>query len=119
MRKKTLLLAVLAFIICQASTLTLPSQPQQWSAKADTTKTDTVKADTVAVDTTKADTTKAEKPKKETEYDKIVKKGGTVLNGLFTVRHIEDKYYFEVPDSLLGRLILCVNRFTAVPQNFG
>ena len=41
------------------------------------------------------------------------------MKGLFTVRHIEDKYYFEVPDSMLGRMILCVNRFTAVPQNFG
>ena len=83
-------------------------------AKSDTIKQDTVKHDSIA-----ADTAKVEKPKKETEYEKIVKKGGTVMKGLFTVRHIEDKYYFEVPDSMLGRMILCVNRFTAVPQNFG
>ena len=83
-------------------------------AKSDTIKQDTVKHDSIA-----ADTAKVEKTKKETEYEKIVKKGGTVMKGLFTVRHIEDKYYFEVPDSMLGRMILCVNRFTAVPQNFG
>ena len=83
-------------------------------AKSDTIKQDTIKQDTIAVDTAKVTP-----PKKETEYEKIVKKGGTVLNGLFTIRHIEDKYYFEVPDSMLGRMILCVNRFTAVPQNFG
>ena len=83
-------------------------------AKSDTIKQDTIKQDTIAVDTAKVTP-----PKKETEYEKIVKKGGTLLKGLFTVRHIEDKYYFEVPDSMLGRMILCVNRFTAVPQNFG
>ena len=82
-------------------------------------KSDTIKQDTVKHDSIAADTAKVEKPKKETEYEKIVKKGGTVMKGLFTVRHIEDKYYFEVPDSMLGRMILCVNRFTAVPQNFG
>ena len=82
--------------------------------QADTVKQDTIKKDSIA-----ADTAKVAKPKKETEYEKIVKKGGTITKGLFTVRHVEDKYYFEVPDSMLGRLILCVNRFTAVPQNFG
>ena len=87
-----------------------------------------VKADTLSKDTTVIDTTKVEKedikPKtkkepKETEYQKIIKKGGTITDGLFRVRHIEDKYYFEVPDSMIGRYILCVTRFTAVPQNFG
>ena len=95
--------------------LTTTIQARQFHvAKSDTIKQDTVRQDSIA-----ADTAKVEKPKKETEYEKIVKKGGTVMKGLFTVRHIEDKYYFEVPDSMLGRLILCVNRFTAVPQNFG
>jgi len=87
-------------------------------AQADTLKTDTLKlkTDTVAVDTTKA---KGKKKPAESEYQKLIKKGGTVLKGLVTMRHIEDKYYFEVPDSLLGRLLLCVTRFTAVPQGFG
>ena len=65
----------------------------------------------------RADTLKAEK--KESEYEKLLKKGGTEQKGMFTVRKIEGKYYFEVPDSLLGRLFLCVTRFTAVPQGFG
>ena len=87
--------------------------------------TDTLETDTVAVDTLKAnnnepaDTTKTKKKKDESEYEKLLKKGGTALEGLFTVRHIEDNYYFEVPDSMLGRLLLCVTRFTAVPQGFG
>lgn len=56
--------------------------------------------------------------KKETEYEKLVKKGGFSKEGLFTVRHIKDKWYFEVPDSQLGRLLLVVTRFDAVPQGF-
>lgn len=78
--------------------------------------------DSIPADSLKADTLKAEKkaPKKEeTEYQKLVKKGGSTQEGLFLLRHIEDKYYFEVPDSMLGRLMLCVSRFTAVPQDFG
>ena len=35
------------------------------------------------------------------------------------MRHIDDKWYFEVPDSLLGRYLMCVTRYTAVPQNYG
>ena len=86
-------------------------------------KADTLNKDTTVIDTTKVDKedvkSKNKKEPKETEYQKLIKKGGTVTDGLFRVRHIEDKYYFEVPDSMIGRYILCVTRFTAVPQNFG
>ena len=86
-------------------------------------KADTLNKDTTVIDTTKVDKedvkSKTKKEPKETEYQKLIKKGGTVTDGLFRVRHIEDKYYFEVPDSMIGRYILCVTRFTAVPQNFG
>ena len=80
---------------------------------------DTIAKDTVAADTAKVDAGKKDEKKTETEYEKIVKKGGSTQTGLLTVRHIEDKYYFEVPDSLLGRMLLCVSRFTGVPQDFG
>ena len=51
-------------------------------------------------------------------YHKVVKEGGSVREGLFTVRHIKDDWYLEVPDELLGRMLLCVTRFTSVPQDF-
>ena len=51
-------------------------------------------------------------------YHKVVKEGGSVRDGLFTVRHIKDDWYLEVPDSLLGRMMLAVTRFSSVPQNF-
>jgi hypothetical protein len=51
-------------------------------------------------------------------YHKVVKEGGSVSEGLCTVRHIKDNWYWEVPDSLLGRMMLAVTRFAGVPQGF-
>ncbi|WP_028896142.1 zinc-dependent metalloprotease [Prevotella sp. HUN102] len=62
---------------------------------------------------------KKDKKDKLSDYEKLIKKGGSVEEGLFTVRHIEDKWYVEVPDSVLGRYMLAVTRFSSVPQNFG
>ena len=57
--------------------------------------------------------------KKKNEYEELMKKRGSVQKGLFTVRHIDDKWYFEVPDSMLGRYVLAVTRLTSVPQGTG
>ena len=51
-------------------------------------------------------------------YHKVIKEGGSVREGMFAVRHIKDDWYLEVPDELLGRMLLCVTRFTSVPQGF-
>lgn len=47
------------------------------------------------------------KPYKEVITDKAV-----TLQGLFTVHRVEGKYYFEIPDSLLGREVLAVVRLS-------
>ena len=73
----------------------------------------------IPIDSAKTAKDSIDKKKKKDEYAELIKKGGTVKEGLFTVRHIEDKWYFEIPDSLLGRYLMCVTRYTAVPQNFG
>lgn len=54
------------------------------------------------------------KPYKEVITGKAVSK-----TGLFTVHKVEDKYYFEIPDSLFGREILSVVRFAKVPAGAG
>ena len=63
-------------------------------------------------DTTKQDVKKGKATEKEKEkpsaYDQLVKKKGSVQQGLFTVRHIDDQWYFEVPDSVIGRYLLAV-----------
>lgn len=81
-----------------------------------------LKADTIAKDSTAKDSTATDSVKgkeKKGEFYDLIKKDSTFRTGLFTVRHIEDKYYFEVPDSLLGRYLLAVTRFTSVPQGLG
>ena len=69
------------------------------------------------------DSKKAEKEKKKeakkTDYEKLVAKGGSYQKGIIHVRHIEDKWYMEIPDSVIGRLFLVVSRFTGTPQGLG
>jgi hypothetical protein len=43
-------------------------------------------------------------------YSKLIKPDAITRQGLFTVHKVSDKYYFEIPDSLLGRDILVVTR---------
>lgn len=83
----------------QASGTSLP----EFGKKSLVVREDTVKKDTV---------------KKETAYEKLLKEGGSECEGMFTVRHIKNDWYFEVPDSMLGQLLLVVTRFKAVPQGF-
>ena len=58
------------------------------------------------------------KKEKPSAYEKLIKEGGSMTEGMCTVRHIKNNWYFEVPDSLMGRLMLAVTRFRAVPQGF-
>ena len=75
-----------------------------------------IENDTIAVQSDCCVDSAAEK--KESPYEKLIKEGGSVREGLFTVRHIKDDWYLEVPDSLLGRMLLAVTRFTSTPQGF-
>jgi hypothetical protein len=54
------------------------------------------------------------RPYKEVITDKAITK-----KGLFTVHKVDDKYYFEIADSVLGREILAVTRFIKVPGGGG
>lgn len=71
-----------------------------------------VKPNTAATGS-KADTAKpapAVKP-----YDKVITSKVITRKGLFTVHSIDDSYYLEIPDSLLGREILLVSRIAKSP----
>jgi hypothetical protein len=116
--KKNFIVAML-FLMGQQATFAVTNP-------ADTTQTKPVVCDSTH---THCDST-AVKPKKNSccedttvtdhtdPYHKIVKEKGSVRYGLFTVRHIKDDWYLEVPDSLLGRMMLAVTRFTSTPQGF-
>jgi hypothetical protein len=48
-------------------------------------------------------------------YTEIITAKAKTDKGLFSTHKVEDKYYFEIPDSLLGREILVVNRISKAP----
>ena len=45
-------------------------------------------------------------------YKEVITDKAKTDEGLFSVHRIEDKYFFEIPDALLGRDILVVNRIS-------
>ncbi|MEN7549725.1 zinc-dependent metalloprotease [Rapidithrix thailandica] len=53
------------------------------------------------------------KPYKDIITDKAISD-----EGMFTVHKVEEKYYFEIPDSLLEREILVISRISGTVQNF-
>lgn len=64
------------------------------------------------------------KPKKGTiqPYAKVITKKAKTDNGLFKVHFVDDKYLYEIPDSLLEREMLMVTRIsknTSNNKNFG
>lgn len=52
-------------------------------------------------------------------YKDVITAKAMSKTGLFTVHKVEDKYYFEIADSILGREILSVVRFAKVPAGAG
>ncbi len=62
-------------------------------------------------------------PKKKNDspikpYGEVVTGEAVTDDGLFTLHKVKDKYYFEVPDSLLGREILVISRISGTVENF-
>jgi len=45
-------------------------------------------------------------------FDKVITAKAVTSKGLFTVHKVEDKYYFEIPDSLLNREIMMTTRYS-------
>ncbi len=55
-------------------------------------------------------------------YEQVLTKEAVSQKGLFSVHQVGEKYYFEIPDSLLNREILVVTRFVKTPsgaRNYG
>jgi hypothetical protein len=45
-------------------------------------------------------------------YKEVITANAITSKGLFTIHKIEERYYFEIPDSLLGKDLLTVNRIS-------
>lgn len=52
-------------------------------------------------------------------YDKVITAKAKTDDGMFKVHKIEDKFYFEIPDSLLEREILTVTRIAKTADEIG
>lgn len=52
-------------------------------------------------------------------YKDVITKKAKTQEGLITVHKVEDKFYFEIADSILGKEILTVTRFVKVPWGAG
>ncbi|TYP99601.1 uncharacterized protein DUF5118 [Tenacibaculum adriaticum] len=48
------------------------------------------------------------------KYAELIEKG-TLKKGIFNIIKVKNDYYFEIPDSLLGREFLIVNKISKVP----
>ena len=48
-------------------------------------------------------------------YKEVITAKAESSKGLFWVHKVEDRYYFEIPDSLMQRDILVVNRISQAP----
>ena len=48
-------------------------------------------------------------------YSEVITSKAKTSRGLLTIHRLDDKYFFEIPDSLLNREILVVNRISKAP----
>lgn len=59
------------------------------------------------------------KKKKSPKYSDFVNKTTKTDKGLFDVHENKDKFYYEIPDSLLGKELLLVTRLKDIPAGLG
>ncbi len=62
------------------------------------------------------DSTKKSGPK---AFRELITTKARSMTGLLTVHQLEDKYYFEIPDSVFGRDIMTVTRMSKTPSGAG
>ncbi|MDX1426636.1 MAG: zinc-dependent metalloprotease [Salegentibacter mishustinae] len=69
-----------------------------------------------------ADASKKEASKKNGDlepYTKVITKDAKSDEGLFTVHRVDDKYFYEIPDSLFNREMLTVTRIAKTATGIG
>ncbi|MDN5284257.1 MAG: hypothetical protein JWR38_531 [Mucilaginibacter sp.] len=59
------------------------------------------------------------KPAAPKPYEQVITAKAKSMKGMFTVHKLDEKYYFEIPDSLLGREILLVSRIAKAAAGKG
>ena len=103
--RKTYLSLLVVLLLCIAPVLA------QKSKKDDKKPVATVP---VKTDTTKAKPTNGLKP-----YRQVITAKAKTQKGLITVHKINEDYFFEIPDSIMGREIMTVTRIAKTPTGAG
>ena len=73
---------------------------------------DTVRQDTIKRETPSSVPAGNEQLSAPRNYYNLMRNRQVVRKGLFTVHKVDDNYYFEIPDSILGRDLLVVARIS-------
>lgn len=73
--------------------------------------------ETVVAAAKPADSTSSKKGPKP--YNKVITDKAITKNGLFMVHKVEDKWYFEIPDSLMNREMMVTTRFNKIAGGGG
>ena len=60
-----------------------------------------------------------QQPRRPRPYNQVITDKAVTDAGGITVHRVDERWYFEVPDSLLRRDFLFVSRIAGVPSNFG
>lgn len=66
------------------------------------------------VDAKKTETKKGPKP-----YNKVIDSTAVTQKGLIDIHKMDDKYFFEIPESLLGSEIMTITRYSKTPAGGG
>ena len=73
----------------------------------------------VAAAPAKSDTTKAKSTNGLKPYRQVITSKAKTQKGLFTVHKINEDYFFEIPDSIMGREFMAVTRIAKTPTGAG
>lgn len=105
---------VLLLLLALTATMSFDASAQKKKKKEEEAKK-------VAQEVKKPDAPKKpEAPKKGPKpYKEIIDSTAKTKVGLHTVHKVGEKFYFEIPDSLIGREIIAVTRFSKTPAGGG
>src|SRR5881227_1413527 len=102
MKKLLLLLSITGFVVGCATQKKSAKTPLHTDVRA----------------TPAGDTAKRLPPQKigaPKSYSDVITSKAITKPGLFTVHKVDEKWYFEIPDSLLNREIMAITRYSKVP----
>nr|WP_315179272.1 zinc-dependent metalloprotease [uncultured Flavobacterium sp.] len=58
-------------------------------------------------------------PKGIQPYSKVINESAKSKLGLFTISKVDNKFFFQIPDSLFNRYMLVVTRYLSTPEGMG